>query len=136
MINNPYKYSFQLIKAIKTPDYETIKYYAPFTQPTLNITEFKIKYSEKSLTDKEILDYVFYHKNLGGKVSERFFICHLIFGAIQFLAALIAYNLKNFYGKWKMDVLPLIMVNNFINIFSLNPYPICRLFRFLRFGFS
>ena len=110
MIKNPYKYSFQLINAIKTPDYISIRKYRPFTPPSLNITEFKEKYSSKNLNDTEILDYVFFHKDKGGKTSERFFICNLIFGIIQFMAALIAYNLKNFYGNWKMDVLPLILV--------------------------
>lgn len=108
-IKNPFKYSYALIESIKTPNFTMIQNYS-YDVTSSNITEFKEKYTDKTLSDEEVMDYIFYNKDVGGKDSERFFICNLIFGFIQFVAALISFNLKNFHGKWKMDVITLIIV--------------------------
>ena len=110
-IMNPYQYSFELIKNIKTPNYNLIRAYT-YTAPSNSsiFDGFKTNYSLKTVTDKQIMDYVIYNQSLGGFNSERFFICNIFFGIIQFISGLICYNLKNFYGKWKMDVFTLILV--------------------------
>ncbi len=108
---NPYLYSYELINNIKTPNYKLIKAYT-YTAPSNSsvFDGFKTNYALKTVTDQQIMDYVFYNQNLGGFNSRRFFVCNIFFSIIQFISGMVCYNLKNFYGKWKMDVVTLILV--------------------------
>jgi len=76
----------------------------------LNSTLFKLKFKNRSVTQKDCYYYTYYNYNTDTIKSERIFVNYLVFGLIQLIAGIFAFNLRLPKYEWLADMTGLFYV--------------------------
>lgn len=121
-LNNPNIYANYLINSNNmTDDYTTIYDMSTVAnivnntenQLYLNTTLFKLRYNNQTVTQKDCYYYTYYNYGTDTVKSIRIFVNYLVFGFMQLIAGIFAFNLRLPKYEWLADMTGLFYVRIF-----------------------